>query len=437
MTKDSDKNTNLVYAVEDRPKSVSDWIIYSLQWLITMVYAVVWGYAIVGIEMGFKSAELSTYMSSVILTIGLSTLLQAWLGHKMAMVSGPNVIPSLAIVAAITAGGAEYAQQAFLAQAIAGVFVVLLTFFGAVKYIQKIWSPLILGSMVMLVGLSISKQGLTLLTTSGFGWPFFVGIFLALIGIFAAIRGKGILGTLPPLIIIILGYTIFIIAGEFSWNLVQDPDIFILPAVFPYGFVFPPIDLIIIMIVVSLMSVLNLYGNLQGYAEVAKHKLKDGAIKRSFLLFGAIENCLPGIFGVPATVSYGENIGIVMLTRVAARNFILVASMTFIAMSFIGPVGGLMSAMPEPVAGAMLLGIASTVIGIGVNVMATAPEFGRREQSLVGFSVFLSLGLFLLPEEEWKEVHPVVTTIFSNPIISVILFVMLFEKVIFKKSKQV
>src|SRR5690606_2421266 len=168
MTKERDKNTNLVYAVEDRPKSVSDWIIYSLQWLITMVYAVVWGYAIVGIEMGFKSAELSTYMSSVILTIGLSTLLQAWLGHKMAMVSGPNVIPSLAIVGAITAGGAEYAQHGFLAQAIAGVVVALLTCFGGGKYIRAVWNPLILGAMVMLVGLSVSKQGLALLTAFGF-----------------------------------------------------------------------------------------------------------------------------------------------------------------------------------------------------------------------------------------------------------------------------
>ena len=436
MTKDKTKNIELVYDANDPPRSTRDWIIYSLQWVVTMVYAVVWGYAIVGIEMGFNSAELSGYMSSIVLTIGLSTLLQVWLGHRMAMVSGPNVIPSLAIVAAITAGGKDYAQQAFLAQSIASIVIIALTLFGAVKYIKKIWSPLILGSMVMLVGLSISKQGLALLVAFGFGWQFFTGVALAVIGTFVAIRAKGVWGTLPPLIVIVLGYAIFMTMSEFQWELMQGPELFVLPKILPYGLAMPPFDLIAIMIVVNLMAALNMFGNLSGYAGVINHKLEDNTVNRSFLFFGTIETCLAGILGVPATVAYGENLGIVMLTRVAARSFIIAASIIFIVFAFIGPIGGLMAAMPKPVAGAVLLGIASTVIGIGANMMATAPSFGRREQSLVGFSIFLSLGLFLLPQETWKDVPRIITTIFSNPIISVIIFVMLFEQIFFRQKQS-
>ena len=436
MTKDKMKNIELVYDANDPPRSTRDWIIYSLQWVVTMVYAVVWGYAIVGIEMGFNSAELSGYMSSIVLTIGLSTLLQVWLGHRMAMVSGPNVIPSLAIVAAITAGGKDYAQQAFLAQSIASIVIIALTLFGAVKYIKKIWSPLILGSMVMLVGLSISKQGLALLVAFGFGWQFFTGVALAVIGTFVAIRAKGVWGTLPPLIVIVLGYAIFMTMSEFQWELMQGPELFVLPKILPYGLAMPPFDLIAIMIVVNLMAALNMFGNLSGYAGVINHKLEDNTVNRSFLFFGTIETCLAGILGVPATVAYGENLGIVMLTRVAARSFIIAASIIFIVFAFIGPIGGLMAAMPKPVAGAVLLGIASTVIGIGANMMATAPSFGRREQSLVGFSIFLSLGLFLLPQETWKDVPRIITTIFSNPIISVIIFVMLFEQIFFRQKQS-
>ena len=436
MTKDKTKNIELVYDANDPPRSTRDWIIYSLQWVVTMVYAVVWGYAIVGIEMGFNSAELSGYMSSIVLTIGLSTLLQVWLGHRMAMVSGPNVIPSLAIVAAITAGGKDYAQQAFLAQSIASIVIIALTLFGAVKYIKKIWSPLILGSMVMLVGLSISKQGLALLVAFGFGWQFFTGVALAVIGTFVAIRAKGVWGTLPPLIVIVLGYAIFMTMSEFQWELMQGPELFVLPEILPYGLAIPPFDLIAIMIVVNLMAALNMFGNLSGYAGVINHKLEDNTVNRSFLFFGTIETCLAGILGVPATVAYGENLGIVMLTRVAARSFIIAASIIFIVFAFIGPIGGLMAAMPKPVAGAVLLGIASTVIGIGANMMATAPSFGRREQSLVGFSIFLSLGLFLLPQETWKDVPRIITTIFSNPIISVIIFVMLFEQIFFRQKQS-
>jgi xanthine/uracil permease len=430
------KNNEMVYDINEHPRSGRDWFIYSLQWVVTMVYAVVWGYAIVGLGMGYDSTELSSYMSAIVLTIGLSTLVQVWLGHRMAMVSGPNVITSLAIVAAITAGGKEYAQHAFLAQSIASFIIVLLALVNAGKYIKKVWSPLILGSMVLMVGLSISKQGLSLLTEFGFGWQFFTGAILALGGIFLGIRAKGVLGTLPPLLVIVAGYAVFMLAGEFQWSLLNTSETFILPRFLPYGFSMPPLDLILIMLVVNLMATLNLYGNLIGYADVVKHKLEPKQLKRSFLFFGVVETFVAGLFGVPATVAYGENLGIVMLTRVAARAFIIVAAIIFIALAFIGPIAGLMAAMPKPVAGAVLLGIASTVIGIGANMMTTAPQFGRREQSLVGFSVFLSLGLFLLPQESWKEVPRILTTIFSNPIISVIIFVLLFEQVIFRLKKQ-
>lgn len=93
---------DLEYELEEEPRSIRDWLLYSFQWFVTMFYAVVWGYAIVGIGLGFEGDNLSRYMSAVVLTIGLSTLIQAYFGHRMAMVSGPNIILSLAIVAAFT-----------------------------------------------------------------------------------------------------------------------------------------------------------------------------------------------------------------------------------------------------------------------------------------------------------------------------------------------
>lgn len=152
--------TELVYRRDEQPRSTHDWLLYGFQWLVTMVYAVVWGYAIVGVGLNFEGARMTTYISSVVLTIGLSTLLQAWIGHRMAMVHGPNVIPSLAIVAAFTAGGEAYALQSFTAQAIAGVIIVALVLLGAVRFIRKVWSPLILGSMIIMIGLTVAQVGL-------------------------------------------------------------------------------------------------------------------------------------------------------------------------------------------------------------------------------------------------------------------------------------
>jgi len=171
--------TGLVYGKNEQPRSTHDWVLYSFQWLVTMVYAVVWGYAIVGVGLNFQGARMTTYISSVVLTIGVSTLLQAWLGHRMAMVHGPNVIPSLAIVAAFAAGGETYALQSFTAQALSGIIIVAVVALGAVRFIRKVWSPLVLGSMIIMIGLTVAQVGLGDMTQAGFGLGFLIALALA------------------------------------------------------------------------------------------------------------------------------------------------------------------------------------------------------------------------------------------------------------------
>ena len=426
--------TGLVYRRNEQPRSTHDWILYSFQWLVTMVYAVVWGYAIVGVGLNFKGARMTGYLSAVVLTIGVSTLLQAWLGHRMAMVHGPNVIPSLAIVAALAAGGETYALQSFTAQALSGILIVALIALGAVRYIRKVWSPLVLGSMIITIGLTVAQVGLGDMTQSGFGLGFFIALALALGGSVLAIRGRGVWATLPPVFIIVLGYIVFLALGRVDLSLVRQAPLLFVPKLFPYGRAMPTWDLVLIMLIVNVMAGMNFYGNLHGYAEVIKEKVDEGEERRSFLLFGLVETILPGLLGTPATVAYGENLGIVQLTRVAARAFVIVAAALFLVLAFVGPFGALMAAMPKEVAGAVLLGIASTVIGIGANILNTAPAFDGREQTLVGFSIFLSLGLHLLPQGTWQQTPRLVETVFSNPVISVIIFVLVFEKVIFPVS---
>lgn len=426
---------DLVYPRNEKSRSARDWVIYSAQWLVTMFYAVVWGYAIVGVGLGFRGQQLTEYLSAIVLMIGLATFLQAWLGHRMAMVSGPNVITSLAIVAAFSAGGIDYALQAFTAQAIAGLVLAALVLAGVIGYIRILWSPLVLGSMVMMVGLSVAGLGVASMAQDGIGLNFYIALALALGAGVLAIRARGLVATLSPLLVIGGGYVIFFALGKVDVGLIKQAPWFAAPRVFPYGLSMPPWDLIAVMIIVNLMATLNLYGNLHGYADVIGEKLDAGNERRSFAIFSLFETCIAGLLGVPATVAYAENLGIVQLTRVAARAFIIVAAIVFSLLALIGPFGALMAAMPQEVSGAVLLGIASTVLGIGARVLNTAPAFERREQTLVGFSIFLSLGLYLLPQGSWAHVPALMKTIFGNPVISVILFVMLFEHVIFRNKQ--
>ena len=425
----------LVYDLDEKPRSLKDTILYSLQWVVTMFYAVVWGYSIVGVGLGLQGRTLASYMATVVLMIGVSTITQVYLGHKYAMLSGPNDIPSLAILYAFTVAGKEYAFQAFTAQAIAGVLIAGIVFTGVVDKLSLIWSNLVSGSMIMIIGLAVAKQGIELIASHGPGWPFMVGVGLALLAGLISIKGKGMLSTLPSLLTISLGYIIFILMGKFDWSLVNELPLITLPNILPYGVTMPSYGLIVTMIIVNLMSVLNLYGNLKGYASAILGKeMREETGRRSMYALTLVETALAGLLGVPGLVPYSESIGIINMTRVASRVFLIIGSIIIMALSFLGPVGGFMAAMPKPVAGAILLGIASTVIGSGAQVWSKK-EFGRREILITGFSIFLALGLSSLSSQFWDKLPRMVATIFNNPSITVTLSVIILEQVFFRKEK--
>lgn len=431
-------NSNLLkltYGPDERPASLKDTVIYSLQWVLIMFYPVVWGYAIVGVGLGFTGDDLASYMSRIVLMIGVSTLIQTVMGYRLGMISGPNIIPSLAIVSAMVIGGKEYALLSFHAFIIAGIFISIIGALGLISYIGKIWTPLAQGAMIMMIGLSTSFTGMEFIASYQSSWPFYVGILLALLSGYLSINGKGMIANIPVLITIVSGYLVFMIGGKFDWSLVNDMPIVVAPQVFPYGFALPPLDLIITMCIVMLFVAVNLYGNLGGYANIVGEKITDKQERRAFTILGIVETAIASIFGVPTHTAYGENLGFALLTKIASRFLVVIASIIFIILSFFGKVGGLMAAMPKPVAGAVLLGVASTLIGLGADtVKRNGKTFETREIFIVGFSVFLALGVSKLSQTFFDTLPKFVATLLNNPVIFVIILVIGLEQIIFREK---
>src|SRR5699024_1800798 len=184
---------------------------------------------------------------------------------------------------------------------------------GIIGKISLVWTPLVTGSMLMMIGLTTSFTGMQMIATHGASWLYLVGISLALLCGWLSIKGKGLLSTIPVMLIIILGYIVFIVSGNFDWELVKIMPTFSIPQVFPYGLKLPPLDLILVMVIVNLFSAINMYGNLQGYTGLLDVKLTQDRERKAMTVFGLIEGALTGAFGVPSTVAMGENMGFLML----------------------------------------------------------------------------------------------------------------------------
>ncbi|MDP9364882.1 MAG: purine/pyrimidine permease, partial [Chloroflexota bacterium] len=410
--------------------------LYALQWVLIAFYAAALGIAIVGVGLGLEGDALAGYMGRVVLMIGLATLAQTVAGHRWAMLSGPNIIPSLAIVAASEAGGRDYALQSFNASIVGGLVVGVLALLGWIRHIRVVWTPLVLGSVVVMIGLIVAPFGMALIAESGFGRPFWTGIGLALLIGVLSIRARGFVASAAIGLSIVGGYAIFIAGGDLDWAEVTAMPTILPPTVFPYGLAAPPLDLVLVMTAIALFSVLNLYGNLDAFGGLIGERLEPRRTDASFTVFGFVENCLAGVLGVPGHVAYGENLGIVALSRVASRSPIIVAAAVIVLLGFFGLTAGLMATMPRWLAGAVLLGVAANLIGIGAASWRQLLEFGQREQFIVGFSIFFTLGLYLLPSSAFEGVPRIVHTLVKNPVVFVIFVVIALEQVLFRRSRQ-
>lgn len=429
------EGSNMIYTVNQKmePKKL---ILYGIQWALFMVYGIVWAYSIIGIGTGLEGKDLSIFITNVVFTMGVSTLIHASVGHKLGAMSAPSAVTLLSVLSIVSLAGREYGFQAYNAFIIAGVVVAILGYTGVIGYIRKVWSPLVLGGVVMSLGLSVMSLAAGSLSAEGNGWPFWVGILLALVCGFLSVKGKGVLATLPALVVLVVGYIVFIATKNFDWSIAQSLPVFTYPKPFPYGFSFPPVELILMMIVVALFNSMVGYGNVQGTASAVGAKVDDKQFRKVFAVHGIVETSIGGLFGVPALVPYAENIGYSLLTRVASRYPAMIGGAIFILVSFLGKAVGFMAAIPTVLAGAILMGFAAPLIAAGAGIWHGSEEFGTREQFICGFSLFLAMGLSSLGGDFWSGMPQLVSTLLTTPSLSTMLFIIILEQVVFRKKKD-
>ena len=427
--------TGMIYDV-DQKMELKKLILYGVQWALFMVYGIIWAYSIIGVGTGLAGRDLTVFITNVVFTMGVSTLVQASIGHKLGAMSAPSAVPLLAVLSVVSLAGREYGFQAYNAFIIAGIIVAILGFTGIIGYIRKVWTPLVLGSMVMSLGLSVMTLAASSLVSEGSGLFLVIGILLALLCGFLSVKGKGILATLPALFVLVIGYIIFIATGRFNWEIAQSMPAFTYPQPFPYGFSMPPVDLLIMMTIVALFNAMICYGNVQGIASTVGASVDEKQFRKVFAVHGVVETSVGGIFGVPALVAYSENIGYSILTKVASRYPIFIAGGLFVILSFIGKAVGFMAAIPSVLAGAILLGFASPLVAVGASIWSGLKSFGTRETFICGFSLFLAMGLSSIGGEFWASTPQWLSTLLTTPSLATMLFVIILEQIVLRQKKE-
>ena len=265
-----------------------------------------------------------------------------------------------------------------------GVMSLLIRLRG-VGFITRLFPPVVVGPVIMLIGLSLAGTGVDMAKTN---W--LLAIIALLTTVAVSLFAKGLLRLIPIFAGIIVGYIASICFGVVDFQPVLDTKWFALPA-----FVRPEVcwQAIIFMIPVAIAPVIEHIGDVYAINEVTgKDFVKDPGLHRTMLGDGLA--CIASaILGGPPVTTYSEVTGAVSLTKIADPAVIRIAAVFGILFSVLGKVSALLKTIPEAVLGGIMLLLFGTIASVGVNTLVKNKVDLGNTRNLVIASLILTTGI--------------------------------------------
>ena len=265
-----------------------------------------------------------------------------------------------------------------------GIMSLLIRLRG-VGFITRLFPPVVVGPVIMLIGLSLAGTGVGMARTN---W--LLAIISLLTTVVASLFGKGILRLIPIFLGIIVGYIASILFGVVDFQPVSEAKWFALPA-----FVRPEVcwEAIIFMIPVAIAPVIEHIGDIYAINEVTgKDFVQDPGLHRTMLGDG-LACVASSIFGGPPFTTYSEVTGAISLTKIADPSVIRIAALFGILFSVLGKVSAVLKTIPEAVLGGIMLLLFGTIASVGVNtLMKNKVDLGNTRNLIIA-SLILTTGI--------------------------------------------
>ena len=341
-------------------------------------------------------------VSTTLLFAGLGTLLfhfltkwkvPAFLGSSFAFLPGYFAIaPNRE---------AELLPYACVGVACAGILYLILSVlikaFGSEK-VMKFFPPIVTGPLIIAIGLTLSQ---TALDSCSDNWVI-AGVAILLI-LICNIWGKGMVKIVPIILGVIGSYLVAIALGEVDFKGVVDAQWLGLPVhfkntsfwAFQDGDTGLLITSIITIVPIALATIVEHMGDISAISStVGKNFVEDPGLHRT-LLGDGLATILAALFGAPANTTYGENTGVLSLTKVYDPLVIRVAAGFAILFSFCPKFAALIGSMPSATVGGVSLVLYGMISAVGVrNIVEAKCDFTKSRNVIIAALILvLSIGI--------------------------------------------
>ena len=306
----------------------------------------------------------------------------AYLGSSFAFLAAGGVV--------IQKYGFQYAQGGFVAVGVCGCILALIVYKFGTNWIDCILPPAAMGPVVALIGLELASTaagnaGLLDETIDMKN----VAVFLVTlcVAVFGSVLFRKFLSVIPILIAIIAGYVTACAVGIVNFQSVMDASFFSLPHFQPAKF---NLEAILTMLPVLLVITSEHIGHQIVTGKViGRDLLKDPGLHRS-LFADNFSTALSGMIGSVPTTTYGENIGVMAMTKVYSVWVIGGAAVFSVVCAFIGKLSALISSIPGPVIGGISFLLYGMIGASGLRILVDAKvDYGKARNQALTAVVFV------------------------------------------------
>lgn len=350
---------------------------------------------------GLSSKEQVILIQSALVIAALSTLLQLFpIGKKtgFAIGSGLPIIMgvSFAYVPSMQAIAESYGIAAIMgAEIVGGLVAVVMGLL--VKKIRVFFPPLITGTVVFTIGLSLYPTAINYMaggvSSPDYGsWKNWLIAFFTLAVVTVLNHfGKGIWKLASILIGIIVGYIVSIPFGMVDLKSVGEAGLFQFPSLMHFGIEFEPSSCIAIGILFAINSI-QAIGDYSATTIGAMNRTpKDQELQSGIVGYG-LSNVAGAFLGGLPTATYSQNVGIVTTTKVVNRWVLGLAAVILGAAGIIPKFSALLTTIPQCVLGGATVSVFASIAMTGMKLVASA-DMNYRNSSIVGLAAALGMGV--------------------------------------------
>lgn len=380
-----------------RPLGVDKMTVLGLQHLFAMFGATILVPVITGLS-----------VSATLLFAGIGTLIfhlctkgkvPAFLGSSFAFLGGYAAVTQMGMDKGLAMS--ESLQYACIGVFCAGLmYFILAGLFAAfgTRKVMRFFPPVVTGPIIIAIGLILSGSAIQNCSQN---WP--IALVAIAVIVIANIWGKGMVKIIPILLGVLASYIVAIVFGKVDFSSVRDAAWIGLPfkweetaiAVFrspDWGLI---VASIIAILPISLATMVEHIGDMCAISSTTgKNYLEDPGLHRT-LMGDGLATSLASLFGAPANTTYGENTGVLNITRVFDSRVIRIAAVFAIILAFCPKFAALIGAMPAATIGGVSLILYGMISAVGVrNIVENRVDFTRSRNVIIAALILvLAVGI--------------------------------------------